>query len=206
MWTKLACPNKLLTLTVDPKLHDNPELAWITTAPKVPELIRALRKRFGKVEYLRVVEETKGGWPHYHCMVRADYLPQPVIRQLWSDLTGAVIVDIRQVAQFFNSFQYLVKYLTKLHRVDWTERHVTYSRSFFPVAITAKNEPSEWRTVRTVEIEPLTWLNLNRPGASLTQTGPYTWSLPRLPDTSQELLKPQPPAKAATLQQRNMGW
>ena len=25
-WVKLACPNKLLTLTVDPALHDNPEL------------------------------------------------------------------------------------------------------------------------------------------------------------------------------------
>jgi len=202
-WTKLAAPNKLLTLTVNPAMHDNPELAWRDTADKVPELIRALRKRFGQVEYLRVIEETEKGWPHYHCMVRSQYLPQPVIKQLWSDLTGAEIVDIRQVSQFFNSFQYLVKYLTKLHRVDWTGRHVTYSRGFFPVPITPQNEPSEWRTIQQIKCEPHKWLDEEMPAEIITQTAPLTYSLRKRPST---WLPPEERPIVKPLTQRDMGW
>ena len=180
-WTKLAAPNKLLTLTVDPALHDNPELAWLSTSPKVPELIRALRKRFGPVEYLRVVEVTQKNWPHYHMMVRSDFLPQPVIKKLWDQLTGAKIVDIRVVNQFFNSFQYLVKYLTKLHRLEWTDRHVTYSRKFFPCSITRTTDPTEWKVLQHVSEKPLTYLEENYYGRPLVQTGPLSFELPDCP-------------------------
>lgn len=182
-WTKLAAPNKLLTLTVNPKMHDNPELAWIATSPKLPELIRALRKRFGQIEYLRVCEMTEKGWPHYHCMLRSPYLPQPIVKKLWLELTGAEIVDIREVTQFFNSFSYLVKYLTKLRRIDWTDRHVTYSRNFFPVSITNTPEPNELRTWQRVQAHPLAYLRENYPDRYLIQTGPYSFELPDTPDT-----------------------
>lgn len=199
-WTKLASPNKLLTLTVNPACHDNPELAWIKTAPLVPELIRALRKRFGSIEYLRVCEQTEKGWPHYHCMLRSAYLPQPVIKSIWRALTGAEIVDIREVNQFFNSFQYLVKYLTKLRRIEWTDRHVTYSRRFFPVPITKTTEPSEFRDIQAVDQNPLDYLQEFYEGHVLVQTAPYAYELPQKP--SYWLPKAQLPPPPRTINQK----
>jgi hypothetical protein len=192
-WTKLACPNKLLTLTVDPALHDNPELAWLATSPKVPELVRVIRKRFGKFEYLRVVEQTDKGWPHYHMMCRSDYVPQQIIKKTWDELTGAKIVDIREVKQFFNSFQYLVKYLTKLHHVDWTERHVTYSRGFFPVAITNEPSPQEWETIRTIDAHPLDYIGSNFNAGELLAVGPLRFETRDEPPHWEKPIVPEKP-------------
>lgn len=202
-WVKLAVPNKLLTLTVDPAHDDNPELAWMRTAPLVPELIRALRKRFGTIEYLRVCEKTTKGWPHYHLMVRATYLPQPVIKHLWENLSGAKIVDIREVKQFFNSFQYLVKYLTKLRRIDWTDRHVTYSRRFFPTSISRTTAPSEWHVLQRVNERPLKFLSECYNGNELIQTSPEMYLLPGRPAYR---LLPETQPNLTEKQQTNMGW
>lgn len=201
-WTKLASPNRLLTLTVDPKLHDNPELAWLSTAPKVPEVIRALRKRFGSVEYLRVIEETDKGWPHYHMMVRSGYLPQQVVKREWNLLTGAQIVDVREVKQFFNSYQYLVKYLTKLHHVGWTERHVTYSRSFFPVGIgPGSNDGNEWRAVQTMTIHPCKYLELEHPGQPVMEIQPLVFELKAKPCV---WVPPNPAVAPLLMKQRDL--
>ena len=183
MWTKLAAPNRLLTLTVNPALHDNPELAWLSTAPKIPELIRALRKKFAPIEYLRVVEQTEKGFPHYHCMVRSGFIPHQVIKTTWDQLTGAKIVDIRQVNSFFNSFSYLVKYLTKLRRLDWTERHVTYSRNFFPVGITRPKLQSEYRVLQLIPEKHYNYLMDNYRDSPITQTAPYLFELPERPSS-----------------------
>ena len=41
------------------------------------------------------------------------------------------VVYIAKIDQTFSSFRYLTKYLTKLHRIEWTDRHVSYSKNFF---------------------------------------------------------------------------
>lgn len=139
---RLACavrtakPNRLLTLTVDPSLSECPRDAWEATRKKVPLLVRRLRNQFGEVEYLRVTEVTKAGWPHYHLLVRSGFLPHAVVKSLWREMTGARIVDLRQVTKSFHAYQYLVKYLSKLHKLEWTERHVSVSRNFIP--------PNDW--------------------------------------------------------------
>jgi len=130
--THTAQPNRLLTLTVDPSLHADPRAAFDATRRKIPDLIKALRDKFGEVEYLRVTEITAKGWPHYHLLVRSPYLPHAVIQSLWKTLTGAIIVDVRQVKEHFNATLYLIKYLSKLHSLGWTERHCSHSRNFFP--------------------------------------------------------------------------
>jgi hypothetical protein len=94
--------------------------------------MRLLRERYGEVEYMRVTELTAAGWPHYHLLVRSAYLPHAVIKKLWQQLTGAYVVDVRQVRQSWSAYRYLTKYLSKLHSIAWTERHVSYSRKFFP--------------------------------------------------------------------------
>ncbi len=129
--TRDAKPTRMMTLTVDPSLWENPRAAFDGTRAQVPELIRRLRKRFGVVEYLRVTELTKAGWPHYHLLIRSNFLPQPVVQAAWQELTGAKIVDLRQVKKTFAAYNYLVKYLSKLHKIEWTERHVSYSKNFF---------------------------------------------------------------------------
>jgi hypothetical protein len=203
-WTKLAQPNKLLTLTVNPAIDDNPELAWIRTSPLFPELIRVLRKRFGKIEYLRVCEKTAKGWPHYHCMLRSDFLPQKVVASEWDRLTGAKIVDIREVKQFFNSFQYLVKYLTKLHRIDWTDRHVTYSRFFFPAGINAKTRDTEWRTTDRIQEPAYNWLDSEYHGQHLDELNAHVYALPSAPPPW--IPPAERPAKLNPIAQHSWNW
>jgi hypothetical protein len=114
-------------------------------------------------------------------MLRAGFLPQKVVSAEWARLTGAKIVDIREVKQFFNSFQYLVKYLTKLHRIDWTDRHVTYSRFFFPAGINAKTNDPEWRTTHRINEPALQWLESEYGGQHLDQTNAHVYALPSAP-------------------------
>ena len=141
--TLLAQPNRLLTLTIDPAKHANPRDAFLTTSAQVSELVRVLRKRFGPVEYLRVTEVTKQGWPHYHLLVRSAFLPHEVVKREWQKLTGAYIVDLRKVTKTFSAYTYLVKYLAKMHKLDWTDRHVSTSKAFFPAAATSAPRPFE---------------------------------------------------------------
>jgi len=130
--TAQAKPNRLLTLTVDPSGYKSPREAFDLTRRQIPRLFHHLRKKFGSIEYLRVTELTKNGWPHYHFLIRSKYIPHKVIRDKWLELTGAKIVDIRQVKEHFKAYQYLAKYLSKMHKLAWTERHVSTSRNFFP--------------------------------------------------------------------------
>ena len=143
--TKGAMPNRWLRLGVKPAQYETPEAAWRDTSPKVPELCRKLRQQVGECEYLRVAEIHNGttkyceltepgaalGFPHYHAMLRSDYIPQKLLSKIWGELTGAPVVWIAKIDQSFSSFRYLTKYLTKLHRLEWTDRHVSYSKNFF---------------------------------------------------------------------------
>ena len=40
-------------------------------------------------------------------------------------------MNVKRIDQTFATFRYLVKYLTKLHKIEWTDRHVSYSKNFF---------------------------------------------------------------------------
>lgn len=153
-----AAPNRLLTLTIDPALWDNPRHAFDGTRRKVPELFKKLRQRFGEAEYLRVTELTRRGWPHYHALVRSPYLPHSVVKTLWHDLTGAEIVDLRQVKSHFQSYTYLVKYLSKMHNLGWTNRHVSHSRNFFPPADPPPDSGLDLTEFSIVESHPATLL------------------------------------------------
>jgi hypothetical protein len=175
--TMLAAPNRLLTLTIDPSLYSSPRNAFEQTAHQVPELIRKLRDRFGLLEYLRVTEVTKKGWPHYHLLVRSDFIPQPVVKKLWADLTGAIIVDLRQVNKTFSAYSYLVKYLTKLHRLEWTERHVSYSKQFFPEECNQKSKRRQLTCQNRIPDHPYTWLCTWYNAAKITQLSPTVWRL-----------------------------
>jgi len=173
--TSLAKPNRLLTLTVNPALYETPREAFDKTRRCVPSLFSALRKRFLEVEYLRVTELTRLGWPHYHCLVRSPYLPHTVVKSAWSQLTGATIVDVRQVDKAFKAYSYLVKYLSKLHEIEWTERHVSYSRRFFPASTDDAYPKRNLFGKTIVPLHPYTYLEQNYHGQRIAQTSPGTF-------------------------------
>lgn len=170
--TRGAAPNRLLTLTVDPKQYQTPREAFDATRGQVPELVRRLRKRFGELEYLRVTELTRRGYPHYHMLIRSKYLPQPVVKKDWNELTGAMIVDLRKVRQSFQAYTYLVKYLSKLHRIEWTERHVSYSRQFFPPRDDPPKSPYTFEQSAVVASHPATLLQQSYAGCTITRKSP----------------------------------
>ncbi len=170
---RLAKPNRLLTLTVDPSLYVTPAEAWGKTRRKVPILIRGLRKRFGEVEYLRVTEVTKKGWPHFHLLVRSAFLPQPVVKSEWRSLTGAKIVDLRKVNRSFSAYTYLVKYLSKLHKLEWTERHVSLSRGFAPPVEDKGKNTIEYQEPDFHNFHPSNYLAERHVGDTVVRLSPH---------------------------------
>jgi hypothetical protein len=173
--TRDAKPTRMLTLTVDPGRWPSPRAAFDGTRRQVNELLKKLRTKFGPIEYLRVTELTKKGFPHYHLLLRSGFIPHAVVKQLWNDLTGATIVDLRQVKESFRAYTYLVKYLSKLHKIEWTERHVSYSKGFFPPEPERKNEPLAIESKSILPMHPITYLLQNHPGDRLEPFTPSTW-------------------------------
>lgn len=175
--TREAHPNRLLTLTVDPKLWKTPREAFDATRLKIPDFFRKLRKRFGEIEYLRCTELTKSGWPHYHFLVRSAYLPHAVLKNEWEALTGATIVDIRPVKACFAAYSYLVKYLAKLHKIEWTERHVSYSQNFFPKESTYEKRSLELVGSYTLNETPVHYLLTKCEGLEIRRVTPTVFEL-----------------------------
>ncbi len=126
-----AEPNRLITLTVDTKLYEKPREAYDKTRRALTQLATRLRRKHGEFEYFRVLETTKKGWPHYHLVVRSDYIPQKTISTLWAELTGATIVDVRTIKKPSHVYKYIIKYLGKQTHVPWTNRRLSWSRNFF---------------------------------------------------------------------------
>lgn len=174
--TEKAKPNRLLTLTVDPKLHANPRAAFDETRRKIPDFIKCLRRDYGEVEYLRVTEVTRKGWPHYHFLLRSAFIPHAKARDYWTYFSGATIVDLRQVKDTFRCYNYLVKYLTKMHHIEWTGRHVSYSRGFF---LDDDDNPFKPRVLSNHMIynqHPCTYFMNYPPGTELTRLESRTYS------------------------------
>lgn len=108
-------PTCMLTLTVDPKLHETPDDA----ARVMVRGLRALRKAMHReleIEdppMLVVFEKTKLGWPHMHILMRAPFIKQAWLSETWERLTGAPIVHIRAVTPDRGAAKYVSKYLGK---------------------------------------------------------------------------------------------
>lgn len=175
--TAAAKPTRLLTLTVDPQFFSSPKHAWEQTAKKIPDLAKALRAQFGEVEYLRVTELHKSGYPHYHLLVRSGFLPHASVRDSWAKLTGAKIVDLRPVDQNWRAYWYLTKYLAKLHSKSWTERHVSYSRGFFPKECTTPPRDSSIKLRERSHHHPYRWLYDHCHDSTVVALQPHHWTI-----------------------------
>lgn len=127
----LAKPNRFITLTTDPATGDTPRQVYDWSRRQISELAKVIRKRHGEFEYVRAIEQTKKGWPHYHLLVRSPYLDQKELSHCWCHLTRAFIVDIRALTKDERAARYVTKYLTKQTSCDFTTRRLSWTKGFF---------------------------------------------------------------------------
>lgn len=170
-----AKPSKFVTLTVNNGLFESRREAYDRTRRHIGTLTRSVRSRFGNWEYLRILEVTKKGWPHYHLVVRGAYVPQAWLANRWDELTGAHIVDIRRVKNMKHAAAYIMKYLYKQKSVPWTNRRVAWSRKFFPPPDNDPPPKLELIDIRTEGHTPASYFANYHEGKTLCRVGPDMW-------------------------------
>ena len=129
-------PNSFLTLTVNPALFESSEDAFRQASLAINRLFKVLRRRYphAGIQYALVWERTKRGWPHAHILLKAPYLPQALLSREWRRLSGASIVDIRQIRTEGEAAAYVTKYLTKDPAVPFGFRRFRFSLAYAPAA------------------------------------------------------------------------
>lgn len=180
-----ANPNRMLTLTVDPARWDSPRAAYDGTRRKITPLIQRLRKQCGNIEYMRVLELHKSGYPHYHLIIRSDYISHHLIKHAWADLTGATIVDVRKLHNSTHAARYTTKYLCKQTYVPWTNRRVTTSRNFFPPADHSKDGCLDLVDRLWDDCHPWLAAQIKWPGRIIRQIGSDLWMIDDLAEHEQ---------------------
>lgn len=172
-----ADPNRFITLTVANDLHESPRAAYDATRRKLGDFNKLMRKELGGFEYMRVLETTAKGWPHYHLVARCGYIAQARISTIWATLTGAKIVDIRKIHKKQDVMKYVLKYLCKQTHVPWTTRRVSWSGKFFPKQ--EKNPDAKWKLEdkRRTAQHPATYAALAYPGQRLEQLTANAWKI-----------------------------
>ena len=213
--SKEAKPNRLLTLTIAgpdkngrPGRYADPHDAWKAISLAYPELIRFCRKLSAEVEYLRVLEIQKNGMPHFHCMLRSGFLKHDLVLAEWKRLIGTpepldsadpvrkqyAGVNIKKIDDSFRTFWYLVKYLTKLHALEFTDRHVSYSRNFFNPADTEEVEYAKLDDLVKYDQHPWIWLRER-----------YAWETVAVLDHGRWLIGDPPPPPFLKIDPRSIG-
>lgn len=140
-----------MTLTCNNKLWGNPGAAWVSMSIAVNHLLKRMRRQWpsAELEYFLVWEKTKQGWPHAHLLLRAPFIPQDWLSRHWEELTGAPIVDIRQVHTPVQAMNYIAKYLAKEPAAPPHCKRFRSSKKFFGTVVPMDNprgrQMSSWR-------------------------------------------------------------
>jgi len=175
--TRDAAPTTLITLTVNPKCHHSPHDAWRMVQPKIARLVAKIRRNQKEFEYLRVLEATKKGWPHWHFVARTGWIEQRWLSNEWDALTGARIVDIRRIKQQSEVYWYVVKYLAKQTHIRWTDRRVTITKKF---SASVAPKPKGGLILDQFERHnehPEDYIRWNFEGRTIYQVSPICWTL-----------------------------
>lgn len=172
-----ANPNRFITLTVANRLYESPREAYDKTRRALPQLTVKTRRKFGEFEYFRVLETTKKGWPHYHLVARSKYIPHQFIKGAWFNLTGASIVDVRQIKKNEHIYRYVMKYLAKQSYVPWTDRRISWTRNFFPEQKFEKGKYLQMRAKEFWHEDPAEWIWKNARHKKLVEYSQDCWAL-----------------------------
>lgn len=106
-------PERHIVLTLTPGLYDNLPDYVTFLRKKFRSLIQKIRREFGTLEYMAVVELQKSGVPHLHVLTRGTYIPWRWLTGAWQKLTGAWHVHISSITRTSNAIVELTKYLAK---------------------------------------------------------------------------------------------
>lgn len=135
-WKWQSCKPVMVTLTLNPELFDGPRegLDHVRKTGAISKFVKRLRRYMASGLYFAVIEYHVSGWPHWHMMLDADYIPYNAIRDAWHALgpkgrewthNPHGIVDVRSPKKFRSKqhrFNYLCKYVTKVPKQgfpDW---------------------------------------------------------------------------------------
>ena len=111
-WLSFVPFKTFVTLTLDPKrfvyVHDEYEYVLKGWA----RLRSALRRKYGKHLFLRVLEVTKKGRPHLHILTTIPYIDVVWLRNLW-DKHYDIGVQLYVSTVSYNGLSYCLKYVDK---------------------------------------------------------------------------------------------
>lgn len=124
-----ANPSKFITLTC--RHEDGPAAQYAKMTKAAPRLWSQLRRIYGEIEYVRLHESCRDGYPHFHFLARAPWMDQKEISRRWQRMTGAHRVDIRKAHG--RSTGYVAKYISKAASPEgeWSRQRVTASNHFW---------------------------------------------------------------------------
>jgi hypothetical protein len=145
--------------------------------PQISKLVQKIRRRGTDFEYLRVLEVTKKGWPHWHFVARAGFIPQKWLSETWDELTGAKIVDIRRIKETSEVYWYVVKYLAKQLYVRWTDRRTAMSKKFQTTPPPKPRGSLQLEEIQRHMQHPQDFIRENFSGQTLYPLSPIAWTL-----------------------------
>ena len=141
-------PEKMLTLTCAPSPAETPKESHDRCRPKIAKMIAELRILYGKIEYAAILEEHQNGYPHWHLLLRSNFIPVEKIREIWLRLTGNSIVHITKIRHQKAMGRYAVKYMAKdlqKSKSSRLGRVISFSRNYLsPTRITPPQVKVEW--------------------------------------------------------------
>ncbi|MFZ2447461.1 MAG: hypothetical protein WAW37_13985 [Syntrophobacteraceae bacterium] len=148
---------KTLTLTcpgAEFRMRYTREEAAVQMRDAFRKLILFLRKQLGYFSYIRVTEDQKDGYPHYHVtLCGPNIAPKWVLRMIedaWRGEYGMGFVKLHKIYEVEKAIKYVLKYLFKDPAWYQDLRLFTYSRD----ALLKKNPPdTKWENIQ------MTWGN-----------------------------------------------
>jgi len=86
-------------------------------------LLQRLRRRKLCSGYVKVMEFTQAGLPHFHVVLRGPWVPQSWLSEQWAEIHLSPIVDVRRVQAKDGAASYLAKYMGKSleSRYSWSQ-------------------------------------------------------------------------------------
>lgn len=108
-----ANPQRLITITVDPKRHDGPDDALEALLKAHSAFARKWREKGHTYEYCACIELQQNGYPHLHIFQSGDYVPQPYLSAFMDKAGVGKICDCRKIDNPNQAAAYVVKYLAK---------------------------------------------------------------------------------------------
>jgi len=108
-------PNKILTLTVSPKVGTSSYERRVMLHDAFKKLVKRIKRRFAwrSLPYMAFIERTAAGEPHLHVLLRCGFIPQRWISEQMSDLICSPVVWIEAIKNTRHAVRYVTKYVGK---------------------------------------------------------------------------------------------